>query len=68
VSIQALPSGVKIERDSFVYQGKSYVLVNSLGSHEIPDGEYLYDAGSKQIEYQWAQGSGATKRLRRKHG
>src|ERR1700741_2743839 len=43
VSIQALPSGVKIERDSFVYQGKSYVLVNSLGSHEIPDGEYLYD-------------------------
>src|SRR5258705_3596296 len=61
VSIQALPSGVKIERDSFVYQGKSYVLVNSLGSHEIPDGEYLYDAGSKQIEYQWAQGIGSDK-------
>jgi putative OPT family oligopeptide transporter len=61
VSIQALPSGVKIERDSFVYQGKSYVLVNSLGSHEIPDGEYLYDAGSKQIQYQWAQGIGSDK-------
>jgi hypothetical protein len=61
VRIQALPSGVKIERDSFVYQGKSYVLVNSLGSHEIPDGEYLYDAGSKQIEYQWAQGIGSDK-------
>jgi len=61
VTIQALPSGVKIERDSFVYQGKSYVLVNSLGSHEIPDGEYLYDAGSKQIEYQWAQGIGSDK-------
>src|SRR5258706_13069658 len=56
VSIQALPSGVKIERDTFVYQGKSYVLVNSLGSHEIPDGEYLYDSSSNKIEYQWAQG------------
>src|SRR5260370_10472454 len=61
VNIQALPSGVKIERDTFVYQNKSYVLVNSLGSHEIPDGEYLYDAGSKEIEYQWAQGIGSDK-------
>src|SRR5260370_32976130 len=32
------------------------MLVNSLGSHEIPDGEYLYDAGTKRIEFQWAQG------------
>jgi putative OPT family oligopeptide transporter len=61
VSIQALPSGVKIERDSFTYQNKSYVLINSLGSHEIPDGEYLYDAGTRQIEYQWAQGIGSDK-------
>ncbi len=61
VNIQALPSGVKIERDTFVYQNKSYVLVNSLGSHEIPDGEYLYDGGSKQIEFQWAQGIGSDK-------
>jgi len=58
VSIQALPSGVKIERDSFTYQNKSYVLINSLGSHEIPDGEYLYDAETRQIEFQWAQGIG----------
>jgi putative OPT family oligopeptide transporter len=59
VSIEALPSGVKIERDTFSYQGRGYVLLNSLGSHEIPDGEYLYDAGSKQIQYQWAQGIGS---------
>ncbi len=44
VNIQALPQGVKIERDSFPYQNKNYVLVNSLGSGTIPDGEYLYDA------------------------
>jgi hypothetical protein len=61
VNIQALPSGVKVEREVFEYQGKSYVLINSLGSHEIPDGEYLYDAGTKQIEFQWAQGIGSEK-------
>jgi len=61
VTLQALPSGVKVERDSFVYQGKNYVLINVLGSHEIPDGEYLYDRGTNEIEYQWAQGIGSDK-------
>ncbi len=61
VNIQSLPIGVKIERDSFTYQGKSYVLLNSLGSHEVPDGEYLFDRGTQQIEYQWAQGIGSDK-------
>jgi len=61
VSMEALPSGVKIERASFTYQGKSYVLINSLGSGKIPDGEYLYDSSTKQIEYQWAQGIGSDK-------
>jgi putative OPT family oligopeptide transporter len=61
VNVQSLPSGVKIERDSFIYHGKNYVLINSLGSHQIPDGEYLYDSGTKQIEFQWAQGIGSDK-------
>ncbi len=61
VNLQALPAGVKVERDTFIYKGKSFVLVNSLGSHEIPDGEYLYDAGTKRIEFQWAQGIGSDK-------
>jgi uncharacterized oligopeptide transporter (OPT) family protein len=61
VNIQALPSGVKIERDTFTYHGKNYALINSLSSHEIPDGEYLYDAGTKRIEFQWAQGIGSDK-------
>jgi putative OPT family oligopeptide transporter len=61
VDIQALPSGVKIERDTFPYHDKNYVLINSLGSHEIPDGEYLYDSGTRQIEFQWAQGIGSDK-------
>jgi len=61
VNIQSLPSGVKIERDSFTYQGKKYTLINSLGSHVVPDGEYLYDPTTTKIEYQWAQGIGGDK-------
>jgi putative OPT family oligopeptide transporter len=61
VNVQSLPSGVKVERENFTYQGRGYTLINSLGSHEVPDGEYLYDPGTKQIEYQWAQGIGSDK-------
>jgi putative OPT family oligopeptide transporter len=61
VTLQSLPGGVKVERESFVYQGKTYALINSLGSTSIPDGEYLYDSSSRQIEFQWAQGIGSDK-------
>jgi putative OPT family oligopeptide transporter len=61
VNLQALPSGVKVERPDFTYQGKTYVLINVLGSHEIADGEYLYDNGTNRIEYLWAQGIGGDK-------
>jgi len=27
----------------------------------VPDDEYLYDAGTQRIEFQWAQASAATK-------
>ena len=59
VSLQSLPTGVKIESNSIEHQGKQYVLINALGSHEIPDGEYLYDPGTERIELQWAQGIGS---------
>jgi putative OPT family oligopeptide transporter len=61
VTLQSLPAGVKVERESFVHDGKTYALINSLGSSTIPDGEYLYDSSSKQIEFQWAQGIGSDK-------
>jgi putative OPT family oligopeptide transporter len=61
VNIQSLPVGVKVEREAFTYHAKKYELLNSLGSHEIPDGEYLYDPGTQKIEYQWAQGIGSAK-------
>jgi uncharacterized oligopeptide transporter (OPT) family protein len=61
VNVQELPTGVKVERESFTYQGKTYELINALGSRTIPDGEYLYDPGTKQIEVQWVQGIGSDK-------
>src|SRR6516164_8103900 len=61
VNLESLPAGVKIERDTFTFKDKTYVLINSLGSHEVPDGEYLYDPATKQIEVQWVQGIGSDK-------
>lgn len=61
VNVQALPVGVKVERQVFEHLGKNYVLINALGSAQIPDGEYLYDPDSRRIELQWAQGIGSDK-------
>jgi putative OPT family oligopeptide transporter len=61
VNLSALPAGVKVERSNFSYRNQNYILINSLGSHEIPDGEYLYDNSSQRIEFQWAQGIGSDK-------
>ena len=43
------------------YRDKRYVLVNALGSRELPDGKYLYDPETKQIEVQWITGIGSDK-------
>ena len=43
------------------YRDKKYILVNALGSRELPDGKYLYDPDTKQIEVQWITGIGSDK-------
>jgi uncharacterized oligopeptide transporter (OPT) family protein len=43
------------------YRDKKYILVNALGSRELPDGKYLYDPDTKQIEVQWLTGIGSDK-------
>jgi putative OPT family oligopeptide transporter len=58
IQIAQLPEGVRVETQNYVYSGKNYVLVNSLGSSEVPDGKYLYDSGTQRIEIQWIQGIG----------
>ena len=52
---------MQIENQSYSYQGRSYVLVNALGSPDVPDGKYLYDRDSSRIEVQWVQGIGSAK-------
>jgi putative OPT family oligopeptide transporter len=59
-------AAVRIEKDlndpnPHLYRDKPYVLVNALGSPELPDGKYLYDPETKQIEVQWITGIGSDK-------
>ncbi len=61
ISIEQLPQGVQPEGGSYTYKGKAYTLVNALGSHVVPDGKYLYDPSTGQIEIQWVQGIGSDK-------
>jgi putative OPT family oligopeptide transporter len=53
------PTGVERQQDNYVYEGKAYTLVNAIGSSEIPDGKYLYDPATREIEIQWVQGIGS---------
>jgi len=59
LDINHLPAGVERQDDHFQHEGKTYVLVNALGSGAIEDGKYLYDPSTKQIEIQWEQGIGS---------
>jgi len=59
--IEQLPTGVQVESSSYAHKGKTYILVNALGSREVPDGKYLYDSATHQIEIQWVQGIGSDK-------
>ena len=59
LDITHLPVGVERQQDNYAYEGKNYVLVNAIGSSEVPDGKYLYDPATRQIEVQWVQGIGS---------
>jgi putative OPT family oligopeptide transporter len=41
--------------------GTKYILLNSLGSAQLPDGKYLYNPQTGQVEVQWIQGIGSDK-------
>jgi putative OPT family oligopeptide transporter len=61
LDIAHLPTGVERQQNNYMYEGKDYVLVNAIGSSEVPDGKYLYDPSTRQIEVQWEQGIGSAK-------
>jgi putative OPT family oligopeptide transporter len=61
LNIEQLPAGVTVQNPNYAHAGKSYVLVNAIGSHVVPDGNYLYDSGTHEIEIQWVHGIGSEK-------
>jgi putative OPT family oligopeptide transporter len=44
-----------------VDNGRSYILLNAIGSTTIPDGKYLLNPATNLIEIQWIQGIGSEK-------
>jgi len=59
VDAAALPDGVRVLENNYEYQGKTYTLLNVLGSTVIPEGTYLLNPQSGKIEVQWVQGIGS---------
>jgi putative OPT family oligopeptide transporter len=47
--------------EQYEVQGNKYILLNALGSAELPDGKYLYNPQTGNIEVQWIQGIGSDK-------
>jgi len=58
LDLGTLPDGVVVE-GSKEYQGRSYALLNAIGSRTVPEGKYLADPGSGRVEVQWIQGIGS---------
>jgi putative OPT family oligopeptide transporter len=61
LNIAQLSTGVEVQDEHYVHKGQTYVLINALGSRDVPDGKYLYDPETHQIEIQWVQGIGSEK-------
>ncbi|MEO8359713.1 MAG: oligopeptide transporter, OPT family [Vicinamibacteria bacterium] len=59
VDLSSNPEGVKIETESFDHDGRAYTLLNVIGSPTIPEGKYLFDRSTGQVEKQWIQGIGS---------
>jgi uncharacterized oligopeptide transporter (OPT) family protein len=54
-----LPEGVVVENNAFEHESRTYTLVNSLGSKTVPEGKFLYNPATGQVEKQWIQGIGS---------
>ena len=48
-----------VENTAFEHEGKTYTLLNVIGSPTIAEGKYLLDPARGRIEVQWIQGIGS---------
>lgn len=53
------PEGVNVEDTSFEHGGRTYTLLNVIGSTTIAEGKYLLNPTSGRVELQWIQGIGS---------
>jgi putative OPT family oligopeptide transporter len=58
LDLAALPDGVFIEGTK-QHEGRSYTLLNSIGSRTVPEGKYLADPATGTVALQWTQGIGS---------
>ncbi len=58
LDVAALPEGVVVEGTK-EYDGRSWTLLNSIGSRTIPEGKYLANPATGRVEVQWTQGIGS---------
>jgi putative OPT family oligopeptide transporter len=54
----ALPEGVVTEGTK-EHNGRQYTLLNAIGSPTVPEGKYLLNPETGQVEMQWIQGIGS---------
>ncbi len=61
IDINAPGEGVVVEDRDFEHAGKTYALLNVIGSRTIAEGKYLLNPATGRIEMQWIQGIGSDK-------
>lgn len=61
VELAKLPEGVAVENRSFEHAGRTFVLLNVIGSPTVPPGKYLVNPATGHAELQWVQGIGSGK-------
>jgi putative OPT family oligopeptide transporter len=59
MDVEHPPDGVAVEDAHFEHAGRSYALMNVIGSTTIPEGKYLASRESGRAEIQWIQGIGS---------
>ncbi len=53
------PDGVAVEDTHFEHEGRTWTLLNVIGSTTIPEGKYLASPETGKAEIQWIQGIGS---------
>jgi putative OPT family oligopeptide transporter len=56
-----LSEGVTVEDGAYFHEGRTYTLLNVIGSTTVPQGKYLLNSATGRVELQWIQGIGSDK-------